>query len=151
MCETFPLLLSVCRFTYSSLHPQPSWRDLHVPCAGRWGQLVAFCTQRRGCKCPGPWAAVLLQHWVGWSCHRVGFLLKVVCVPSPFHVVPGVCSQICFLMLVTPAMNPFPIAAQYPVVTQGWTCRLWEAPAAGWQVAVKVTDGSHATNGGSFS
>lgn len=45
-------------------------------------------------------------------------LQEVVCVPSPFQVVPGVCSQICFLTLVTPAMNPFPIAAQYPVVTR---------------------------------
>lgn len=30
----------------------------------------------------GPWAAVLLQHWVGWSCHRVGFLLKLLCKKS---------------------------------------------------------------------
>lgn len=153
MCETFPLLLSVCRFTYSSLHPQPSWRDLHVPCAGRWGQLVAFCTQRRGCRSLGCCSAAALG---GMELPQSGIssetaLQEVVCVPSPFQVVPGVCSQICFLTLVTPAMNPFPIAAQYPVVTQGWTCRLWEAPAAGWQVAVKVTDGSHATNGGSFS
>lgn len=36
----------------------------------------------------GPQAAVVLQHWVGWSCHKAGFLLKLLykklCVcPAP--------------------------------------------------------------------
>lgn len=81
----------------------------------------SLCTEQRGCRSLGCCSAVALG---GMELSQSGIssetaLQEVMCVPSPFQVLPGICSQICFLTLVTLAVNPFPVTAQYPIVTQG--------------------------------